>query len=73
MSKATPPKTTASASTDAAAVTGPTVTVTAKADGFRRCGRRWSAAATTVPAAEFTTKQLAELKAEPSLVVAVNG
>uniref|UniRef100_A0A0S6YZI7 Mu-like prophage FluMu N-terminal domain-containing protein n=1 Tax=Mizugakiibacter sediminis TaxID=1475481 RepID=A0A0S6YZI7_9GAMM len=45
------------------------ITVTAKRDGFRRAGRAWSTAPTTVPADAFDTDQLAALHREPMLVV----
>lgn len=37
-------------------------------DGFRRGGREWRGV-TDVPAGELTTAQIAEIKAEPKLVV----
>ncbi len=43
--------------------------VVAKADGFRRGGRAWSATATEVAASEFTKEQLAQIKADPALTV----
>lgn len=46
-----------------------TLTVTAKREGFRRAGRAWSVAATTVPAAELSEEQRAALLAEPMLDV----
>jgi len=50
------------------------LTVTARPPGgFRRCGRRWPAEATTVPAGRFTDDQIAALKAEPNLVVQDDG
>lgn len=41
--------------------------VTSKREGFRRAGRRWSVAPTTVPIAELTDEQVAMLYAEPML------
>lgn len=43
--------------------------ITARTDGFRRCGRAWPAAGVTVPADEFSAEQLDALCAEPQLVV----
>ncbi len=37
-------------------------------DGFRRGGREWRGV-TEVPASQLTTEQIAEIKAEPKLVV----
>lgn len=45
------------------------IRITAKRDGFRRCGFAHSAAGHTFPDAFFTPEQLVELKAEPQLVV----
>lgn len=45
--------------------------VTAKADGFRRAGRRWSTAEQTVSIDEFTTEQVEALLGEPMLDVVV--
>ena len=50
------------------------LTITARPrDGFRRCGRRWPAEATTVDAGGFTKGQIDALKAEPNLVVQDSG
>ncbi|HCT7706611.1 TPA: hypothetical protein OT801_000605 [Morganella morganii] len=45
------------------------VTITAKVNGFRRCGIAHPDTATTYPDDHFTKAQLAELRAEPMLVV----
>ena len=45
------------------------VTVTAKVDGFRRCGRAWSIQAATVDETEFNAEEWILLRAEPMLVV----
>ncbi|MGE4296941.1 MAG: HI1506-related protein [Desulfovibrionaceae bacterium] len=45
------------------------IIITAKHDGFRRCGIAHTAEATTYLDDAFTSKQLAILKAEPMLVV----
>lgn len=47
------------------------VAITAKVDGFRRAGRGHSAKRTIWPPGTFTEQQLAQLKAEPMLVVEV--
>lgn len=47
------------------------VTITAKKDGFRRCGMAHSGQSTTHPDGRFTPGQLAILQAEPMLVVHV--
>lgn len=51
---------------------GATITVTAKRDGFRRAGVRWEGA-TVREVADFSEEQLAELRAEPNLVVVDGG
>jgi hypothetical protein len=38
-------------------------------EGFRRAGRAWSREAETVPLAEFSEEQIAQLRAEKMLVV----
>lgn len=43
--------------------------VTARVDGFRRCGRAWSASGDTVHKSDFSAEQLEILKNEPGLVV----
>lgn len=45
------------------------VTITAKVNGFRRCGIAHPDTATTYPDDHFTKAQLDELQAEPMLVV----
>lgn len=45
------------------------IRVTSAREGFRRAGRPWSAQPITVPVAEFTAEQLAQLRAEPMLTV----
>lgn len=45
------------------------ITITAKRDGFRRCGIAHSTHGTTYPDDFFTAVQLAQLKREPQLVV----
>lgn len=45
------------------------VKITAKRDGFRRCGIAHSETTTTWPDDHFTRAQLRELEAEPNLVV----
>lgn len=47
------------------------VTITAKVNGFRRCGIAHPDTATTYPDDRFTKTQLAELRAEPMLVVSL--
>jgi len=37
--------------------------------GFRRCGREWTAEGTTVPLSELSEDEVAQLRAEPQLVV----
>ena len=43
--------------------------VTARHDGFRRCGRAWPAAGVVVAAGEFTGEQWAMLLAETTLEI----
>lgn len=45
------------------------LSVTARRDGFRRAGRAWSVQPTTVPLAELSDDQVAQLRAEPMLTV----
>jgi len=45
------------------------IRITAKKDGFRRCGVAHPARPTEYPDDRFTKKELAVLKAEPMLVV----
>lgn len=45
--------------------------VKAKADGFRRAGRRWSATEETVSIDDFTAEQVEALLTEPMLDVAI--
>lgn len=47
----------------------PGLRVAAKVAGFRRGGRAWPADATDVPVADFSKAQLAQIRAEPMLVV----
>ncbi|HEI8485886.1 HI1506-related protein [Morganella morganii] len=47
------------------------VTITAKVNGFRRCGIAHPDTATTYPDDHFTKAQLDELQAEPMLVVSL--
>lgn len=50
----------------------PTLThlrVTAKHDGFRRCGRAWPASGVEVSAEDFTDTEIERLVTEPELVV----
>ncbi|TKI08660.1 HI1506-related protein [Martelella alba] len=47
----------------------PVITITAKRDGFRRCGKAHSDKPVTWPDGSFTAEQIAILKAEPMLVV----
>ncbi|CDL80191.1 HI1506-related protein [Xenorhabdus cabanillasii] len=47
------------------------ILITAKIDGFRRCGIAHSDKTTTYPDDRFTAVQLAELQADPMLVVSV--
>ena len=51
----------------------PTLTVSAKRDGFRRAGRAWSIAPQTAPLADFSDEQLDALAADPGLVVVRGG
>ena len=62
------PETAVGADTD-----GPSLTVTAKREGFRRAGRAWSTTPQTVPIAELTEEQLDALRADPNLVVVEHG
>lgn len=43
--------------------------IMAKRDGFRRCGRAWSAKPAEVSAEEFTQEELQTLIDEPMLVI----
>ncbi|ELF3954468.1 hypothetical protein RNF30_005235, partial [Salmonella enterica] len=43
--------------------------ITSKREGFARCGVRFSETTTPYPDDRFTPEQLAELEAEPMLVV----
>lgn len=45
------------------------ITITSKRDGFRRCGLAHPACAVTYPDDAWTPEQLAQLKAEPNLIV----
>lgn len=45
------------------------ITITARRDGFRRCGRAHPARPTTYPDGFWTPEQLATLQAEPMLIV----
>jgi len=47
------------------------VAITAKVDGFRRAGQGHSAKRTIWPAGTFTERQLAQLQAEPMLIVEI--
>ncbi|MEW6427324.1 MAG: HI1506-related protein [Thermodesulfobacteriota bacterium] len=47
------------------------IVITAKQDGFRRCGRPHSKEPTEYQDGHWTAEQLASLKAEPMLVVTV--
>ena len=47
----------------------PELTITAKRDGFRRCGVAHRDVPVTWPDGSFTDEQIAILRAEPSLVV----
>lgn len=47
----------------------PEITITAKRDGFRRCGVAHCDVPVTWPDGSFTDEQIAILRAEPSLVV----
>jgi hypothetical protein len=47
------------------------VRITAKKDGFRRCGVAHPAQSTEYPDDQFSKKQLAALQAEPMLVVEI--
>lgn len=51
------------------AKTVPGLRVVSKAEGFWRAGRAWSAQSVDVPVSDFTKAQLAQIKAEPKLVV----
>lgn len=53
-----------------AVAAGRLLSVRAVREGFRRAGRAWSVEPVTVAAAEFTPEQLAQILAEPLLVVA---
>jgi len=48
----------------------PGLRVSAKTAGFRRAGRAWPSSPVDVPASEFTKDQIAQLKADPELLVA---
>lgn len=58
---------TATLETAAPTLTG--LRVTAKHDGFRRCGRAWPASGVEVSADDFTDAEIERLVAEPELVV----
>ncbi|ELH0562689.1 hypothetical protein Q9591_001682 [Salmonella enterica] len=47
--------------------------ITAKREGFARCGVRFSETTTSYPDDRFTPEQLADLEAEPMLVVSREG
>lgn len=47
--------------------------IVSRREGFRRAGRAWSVAPTTVPAGELTAEQFAALIAEPMLTVTITG
>lgn len=47
--------------------------ITAKREGFARCGVRFSESTTSYPDDRFTPEQLADLEAEPMLVVSREG
>jgi hypothetical protein len=47
----------------------PEITITAKRDGFRRCGVAHRDVPVTWPDGSFTDEQIAILRAEPALVV----
>ncbi|EJJ7187576.1 hypothetical protein NJK71_004530 [Salmonella enterica] len=47
--------------------------ITAKREGFARCGVRFSEITTSYPDDRFTPEQLADLEAEPMLVVSREG
>ena len=47
------------------------IRITAKQDGFRRCGVAFSRTATDFPNKAFTAEQLETLQAEPNLVVEI--
>ncbi|EJS5187432.1 hypothetical protein NWX35_003925 [Salmonella enterica] len=47
--------------------------ITSKREGFARCGVRFSETTTSYPDDRFTPEQLAELEAEPMLVISREG
>lgn len=47
----------------------PALRVKSKTAGFRRAGRAWSTEVTDVAVSDFSKDQLAQLKADPELVV----
>lgn len=47
--------------------------ITSKREGFARCGVRFSEATTSYPDDRFTPEQLADLEAEPMLIVSREG
>jgi len=47
----------------------PGLRIHALTGGFRRCGRAWGAEPVDAPLAEFTSAQVAQLRAEPLLAV----
>ncbi|EJA0607602.1 hypothetical protein MRQ77_004343 [Salmonella enterica] len=47
--------------------------ITAKREGFARCGVRFSETTTSYPDDRFTPEQLADLEAEPMLIVSREG
>lgn len=47
----------------------PGIRVVSRIDGFRRAGRGWSAAPTTVAVSEFNDEQLDLIRSEPNLIV----
>ncbi|MER2537600.1 MAG: HI1506-related protein [Azonexus sp.] len=70
MAEAKKPK--AAPALDPSMVLGAAVTklsIQSRQAGFRRGGRAWPAEAVIVDCAEFTDEQLAQIKAEPMLIV----
>lgn len=43
--------------------------IISRRDGFRRCGRAWSAAGAVVDSADFSPEELERLRADPVLIV----
>ena len=58
---------------DAGEIKATALLVTAKRDGFRRCGRAWGKEQTRVPIDELNADEVETLLTEPMLDVVVEG